>query len=252
MVGHKYSWEEETLIIDLYTRTPTSKINDKNPEIMALCNSLNQFGYDCVVSGIRNKMENLKSVDPDYTSDGRIGRKNAKKEFTERWMSYLSTNFKNLDNDVEFALKTIEKHNPDVTRPAIKRRDGQAVFRERVLASFDCQCCITKMKTPQLLQACHIKPHSVCIKENRPDQDMDIQNGLCMNILYHRAFDAGLFSIDEDKKIILSPYLDLKDRDSFFSQLEGQTIITTDRTMIGEQYLEYHRKNIFAKKVISE
>ena len=245
MVRHEYTWEEETLIIDLYTRTPTSDINDKNQGIISLCETLNHYGYGCVVPGIRNKMENLKSVDSDYISNGRVGRTHIAKDFMNRWIDYQKTGFIGLDKDVENAYGLVEKHNPSIPQPKRKGRDGQAVFRERVLAAFDNQCCISRMNTPQLIQACHIKPYSVCIAEKRLDQANDVRNGLCMNILYHKAFDKGLFSIDEDKRIVLSPSLELKRDDSFFLPYEGEKILETGRTIIGEQYLEYHRKNVF-------
>lgn len=63
MVGQRYTWEEETLIIDLYSRTPIPNIRNDNPEIAELCELLNRNGYSRTVSGIRNKMKNLKSVD---------------------------------------------------------------------------------------------------------------------------------------------------------------------------------------------
>ena len=51
------------MIIDLYSRTPIPNIRNDNPEIAELCELLNRNGYSRTVSGIRNKMKNLKSVD---------------------------------------------------------------------------------------------------------------------------------------------------------------------------------------------
>ncbi len=245
MVRHRYSWEEETLIIDLYTRLSYSEINDKSPEIIRLCSMLNTYGYDCVVSGLRNKMENLKSVDQEYISDGRIGRGHVAIEFSERWKNYQDSGFIGLDGDIEKAIQIVKKHNPDIPHSGISGRTGQTAFRERVLTSFDRQCCISGMNTAELLQACHIKPYRVCMAEGRMEQTADVRNGLCMNVLYHKAFDSGLFSIDEDRRVMLSPKLELKADDKFFRPYEGKKIYQTNRTIIGDTYLEYHRKNIF-------
>lgn len=244
-----YTEEQEILIIDLYTRTPTSRISNGNPDIIALCDFFNSHGYPSVVSGIRNKMENLKSVDPEYTSDGRVGRGNIRKGFKDLWLSELEDGFSNLDKHVESAMAAIIAHRPeDGTSevPAWKHRVGQAAFRERVLASFDDTCCISGIRTPGLIQACHIKPFRICKKEGAESQKMDVRNGLCMSILHHKAFDKGLFTIDEDHCVLLSSSLDgLPRDDTFFLPFEGSRIRETPRTMIGEEYLEYHRKNIF-------
>jgi len=245
---NSYTEEQVILIIDLYTRTPTSQVKDSNPDIIALCDFFNAHGYNSVVSGIRNKMENLKSVDPEYVSEGRVGRTKIRKGFKDLWLSELDNGFSDLDARVELAIEKIRHHLPDGGQQIItwKHRVGQAAYRERVLAAFDNSCCISGISTPELIQACHIKPFKVCEREGLNEQKMDVRNGLCMSLLHHKAFDRGLIGIDEEHRVMISPcWEDLAEDDSFFRPFEGKRIKETPRTIIGEEYLEYHRENIF-------
>lgn len=68
----------------------------------------------------------------------------------------------------------------------IKQRVNQNFFRKMILASYNNKCCIAGSNTLEFLTACHIKSWNVD-KYNR----MNPQNGLCMNVLYHNAFDQG-------------------------------------------------------------
>ena len=235
------------MIIDLYSRTPIPNIRNDNPEIVELCDLLNRNGYSRTVSGIRNKMENLKSVDDDYTSNGRVGRTNMSKELRSRWLNYCETGFVDLDDDVNRARSMIGFIPiPEPTpSPGIPGRQGQDRFRRRVLAAYDNSCCISGIRIGGLLEACHIKPYNVCVEEGRSDQAMDVRNGLCMNRLHHRAFDQGLFGIDEDFHIILSPSLDVPADDTYFLPYEGMKVKGPRFSIISKEYLEYHRKNIF-------
>ena len=249
MVGQRYTWEEETLIINLYSRTPIPNIRNDNPEIIELCELLNRNGYNRTVSGIRNKMENLKSVDDEYTSNGRVGRTNMSKELRSRWLGYCETGFIDLDNDVERALSMMGSVpiSEPIPSSGSTGRPGQDQFRRRVLAAYDNSCCISGIRIGELLEACHIKPYKICVEEGKLDQAMDMRNGLCMNRLHHRAFDQGLFGIDEDLHVILSPSLDVPDDDTYFRPYEGMKIKEPRFSLVGEAYLEYHRKNVFVE-----
>ncbi len=246
--SYRYSPEEEILIIELYTRTPNEKIGDKNPEIIELNQFFNDNGYTTTVTGIRCKMENLKSVDPEYTEGGRVGRSHMSIPFRELWLEELETGFADLDVRSEEAVKKISLGKGDKPGTPIRyaRRAGQDAFRERVLTAFGGECCISGMSTPSLIQACHIKPYSTCHDEGRTDQEMDVRNGLCMNALFHRAFDAGLFTIDEDHRVLLSDRIgEYPTERNFFKPYSSARIHETGRTIIGEEYLDYHRHNIF-------
>lgn len=68
-------------------------------------------------------------------------------------------------------------------------RPGQAGFRERVLARYGGQCCISGCRIAALVEAAHIIPY-------RGDQSDDVSNGLLLRVDMHRLFDAHLVSIN--------------------------------------------------------
>ncbi|MBQ9417737.1 MAG: HNH endonuclease, partial [Bacteroidales bacterium] len=66
----------------------------------------------------------------------------------------------------------------------VKQRINQSFFRTAVLTSYNNRCCITGLSRKELLEASHIVDWSKDI-ENR----LNPSNGLCLNILFHRAYD---------------------------------------------------------------
>jgi putative restriction endonuclease len=60
----------------------------------------------------------------------------------------------------------------------LRTRVNQDFFRAAVLAAYDGRCCITGLSVPKLLNASHIVPWSVDVK-NRTNP----RNGLCLNAL---------------------------------------------------------------------
>lgn len=105
------------------------------------------------------------------------------------------------------------------------------------------------MECPSVLQACHIKEWSAC-PENSSER-LDPRNGLCMNALYHKAFDDGLFTVDDHCKVELSPHLeDLENNDilgRFYYPYEGKKIIAANGYDPSQEYLDWHRNEVFAK-----
>lgn len=77
----------------------------------------------------------------------------------------------------------------------------QAEFRERVLAAYGGRCAMTGLPVPELLEAAHIVPdsHELGVAE--------VNNGLCLSRIHHRAFDANLIGVDADYRIHVSDRL---------------------------------------------
>ena len=68
-----------------------------------------------------------------------------------------------------------------------------------MLASYNQKCCITGINNPLLLEASHIVGWSKDIA-NRTNPE----NGLCLNSLFHRAYDENLIGITPDYIIQIS------------------------------------------------
>lgn len=74
----------------------------------------------------------------------------------------------------------------------VKRRLHQSTFRERVLAAYQNQCALCRLKHRILLDAAHIIPDS------EPEGIPIVSNGLSLCKLHHAAFDGNFIGITPD------------------------------------------------------
>lgn len=83
----------------------------------------------------------------------------------------------------------------------VKSRLHQAAFRDMVLSAYHYKCAISGLPVPELLEAAHIIPdsHELGLAE--------VQNGICLSRLHHKAFDAMLIGIRPDYTLVVSERL---------------------------------------------
>lgn len=96
----------------------------------------------------------------------------------------------------------------------IKRRRGQTEFRDKLLAAYRKQCAVTKCRVEGLLEAAHIRPHSV-------EVNYDVSNGLLLRADIHTLFDLKLLFIDSQLKVRLAPALIASE----YKDLNGREIL---------------------------
>lgn len=121
-----------------------------------------------------------------------------------------------------------------------RARVGQGKYRERLL--LDCgRCPITLVGDERVLIASHIKPW---VKSNDFEK-IDPKNGFILTPTFDLLFDRGFLSFTDDKKTVLSPFL---------SKMTYAQLGISDNKNIPhlpisgrEEYLAYHRDNIFQK-----
>ena len=78
--------------------------------------------------------------------------------------------------------------------------------------------------------------------ENR----LNPRNGLCLNALHDKAFDRGLFTLDENFRVTLSNKLYSSENTmQWFKAYENKQIILPERLMPSLDFLRFHRENIF-------
>ncbi len=122
--------------------------------------------------------------------------------------------FGNLENALEFLANSEKKNYPisnylkddeflmqvpyDIKMELKKKRIGQQQFRKNVLTNFNNKCAVCGIDDIVLLEAAHIIP----IKNIRLAGK--INNGICLCSNCHKLFDNGLFSFDDDYKVIIS------------------------------------------------
>jgi putative restriction endonuclease len=144
---------------------------------------------------------------------------------------------------------SLEKENENDTfkKENKNQRQGAAKYKREVHDHMP-QCPFTFIKDERLLIASHIKPHAVCIKEGRLDQDIDKLNGLSLSPTYDTLFDQGYITFTDKGELIcgtlLSPYTweKLSINPSAKNKMR---IYPEDR----EVYLEYHRNNVFQDNI---
>jgi len=74
----------------------------------------------------------------------------------------------------------------------IRVRLHQRSFRERVIAAYQSQCSLCRLRHEELLDAAHIIPDS------SPDGEANITNGIALCKLHHAAFDSFIIGVAPD------------------------------------------------------
>lgn len=254
----RWTEEETKLALFLYFQLPFGQLHSGNPEIQKLASIIGRTN-----SSVAMKLCNFASLDPKITESGRKGLQGASAQDRSVWIQF-SGNWtaqieeaervwaaSNVDvSDASPRLRetampfTFEPYDgPSTAEATIERRIGQNFFRRAVLANFDNTCCITGIAEPSLLNASHIMPWGVDVK-NRHNP----ANGLCLSATFDRAFDRGLIAVDNSLMVLVSKSLlghrSQKTRD-FFSAFQGSAISSSTRFEPDPAFLNWHRKERF-------
>jgi putative restriction endonuclease len=122
-------------------------------------------------------------------------------------------------------------------RPSwVKDRPGQATFRQRVLAAYGYRCCVTGEATEEVLDAAHIQPYV--------NKESDhVQNGLPLRADFHRLFDAGLITVDDDYRVVLGDHLE----SVTYASYDGRQILRPHEAADkpSREALKVHRSLVF-------
>jgi len=251
-------WTRQQLLVafGLYCQIPFGKIHSKNPELVKYSRLI-----DRTPSALAMKLVNIASLDPNITNTGRKGLKGASaldrsmwNEMVNDWGCFaieVNQAIGNLsDNNVVEDYYKNEKDTAEVSYVGKDKvvqtttRIGQDFFRNSVLSAYNNQCCITGLSDSRLLVASHIVPWSHD-KGNR----LNPRNGLALSMLHDKAFDIGLITIESNMKVYVSKNINIKD-EFFYSSIyfyDGKRISLPEKFQPDEEFLNYHRNNIFEK-----
>ena len=208
-MAERNNWTEEqiTVVLYEYCRKPFGHFSARKDFVKELGDLIGRTA-DAVV----RKVGNLASFDPKMKSRGVGGLAHTSKLDEVIWKRYYG-NWEKLAYDAEVILASfkrmefekslsIDLHNLPTGLERIqeiKRRINQDFFRETVLSSYNQRCCITGLKNPLLLQASHIVGWNID-EVNRTNPE----NGLCLNSLFHKAYDENFIGITPDYEILIS------------------------------------------------
>lgn len=247
-------WTREELIVafNLYCKIPFGQIHIRNPKVIELARAIGR-----TPSAVSWKLANFARLDPTLQKRNITGASHGAKAEIEIWEEFKS-NWEKRTFESERVLAQITGFAEEIydesrvfpegkTREAIVRtRVNQSFFRAAVLAAYESNCCITGCSIPELLNASHIVPWAVDIK-NRTNP----RNGLCLNALHDRAFDCGLLTVTPDLRVKVSPKAkrnpsDLGTRELLF-RYQDAPVSPPRRFVPDPEFLKYHNDHIFLK-----
>jgi hypothetical protein len=146
----------------------------------------------------------------------------------------LRTEEQSLDEQGEFDANNDTDARKRVMA-SIVRRQGQSAFRQKLLAAYSGECCISECDIERVLDAAHILPY-------RGDHTDHVTNGLLLRTDLHTLFDLGLIAIDAKRhEVVISNSLNGSDYELF----RGKKIALPDdhAQRPDTKALEMHRAN---------
>ena len=265
--GKPWTHDELMLAMNLYCKLPFGQLRHGNPLIIEVAQKLGR-----TPSSLSMKLCNLASLDPYHQARGIKGLQGASRADREAWEVFTANWEENgvaSEEQLQVLLGQTEVAEPadaveksklqrksiiklPVGEPAgptekvvtVKARLGQQFFRQSVLASYNSCCCITGNPVPELLVASHILPWG-----KYPEQRLNPSNGLCLAQTQDAAFDKGLITLDEDYRLVLSPYLrEYLPNESLsrnFLDYEGKQIVMPEKFPPDVEFMQMHREEVF-------
>ena len=255
-MSNRRRWTRQELLVafGLYDQIPFGQFHAGNPEIIKFAELIGR-----TPSALAMKLSNIASLDPEITTTGRTGLSSVSNADREMWQE-MQNNCNNFAIEVEGAINSIlqgsesyvaknenESEYQDYTGQdrivPTKTRIGQNFFRKSVLSAYKYRCCITGLAIPKLLVASHIVPW-----RDDPANRLNPSNGLALSTLHDKAFDLGMITINDDMTVWVSQK-EFSMEDKFFvttlKSYDGKSIALPDKFHPHEDFLAYHRENIF-------
>lgn len=205
----KNNWTREQTIVamNVYCKIPFKNSSSRHPLVIEYANLIGR-----TPSSLNLKIGNLGSFDPALREKGIVGLGHSSMMDKAVWEEFFdnpeklayesekiiaSLRNKALEDSVTIDLSNLPIGGERST--IIRQRINQQFFREAVLCSYENRCCISGISNRSLLEACHISSWLDDVK-NRTNP----RNGLCMNPLFHKAYDRFLISVTPDYVIEIS------------------------------------------------
>lgn len=248
--------EEMILVLGLYLRLPFGKFHHGNQEVIRMAHLIGR-----TPSSVAMRLSNYAALDPMLQARGVIGLTGGADKCRSYWEEFSSNKeallfecakiqaqYEHISFESKYSdiLQDIPDSIVGLTREqVVKVRVNQSFFRQIVLANYNNKCALSGIDLPELLVASHIIPWS-----KNTEERMNPRNGICLSVLYDKAFDKGLISFSSHYHIMLSSRLKENVGKEYFSQY-FEPISDCSLTTVGLRYpvnpdfLEWHRDCIF-------
>lgn len=247
--------EQSLLAFHFYCETPFGQLHSRNKKLIDLAHLIGRSP-----SALAMKCVNFASLDPAIRESGRSGLSNASALDKKVWREFHA-DWGGLVEECE-ALKTLLLRREEMASPQstaadelieqdfsaetrialVRQRMKQTFFRRSILSSYGGKCCISGTSENRLLVASHIVPWSED-KANR----LNPSNGLCLSAIHDKAFDAHLFSLTDDLRVVLSKHLE-RTKDVFLREVfwptQDRQIMLPERFQPALAFVKLHRKKM--------
>lgn len=244
-------WTREQLImaLNVYCKIPFKDVKEWHPIIKKYAPLIGRTPV-----ALKMKVGNFGRFDPTLRAKGIVGLANGSKAEEAIWNEFWGNSEKLAYESerlfAERAGKTIEEYTSIDMRSVpqgkernvvVRQRVNQNFFREAVLTAYLNQCCITGITNTSLLEACHISSW-----KDDENNRTNPKNGLCMNPLFHRAYDKYLMAITPDYTIIISEQMfgAIKDESfrTYLLGLQNKKIMMPEKFAPNKAFLSMHHE----------
>ena len=103
-------------------------------------------------------------------------------------------------------------------------------------------CAVSKCSEDRILIGCHIKPVTECLKD-KCGNEINTKNGIMMTPTYHKLFDDGFLSFDNQNHLLLSTHISSRNYERLSLKNRQTTSILDIEPRI--EFLEWHRKMVY-------
>jgi putative restriction endonuclease len=255
----KWTREHYLIALNLYCKLPFGKLHKGNPIIIETARRMGR-----TPNSLAMKLCNFAALDPVQRARGVRGLPGATKQDKAMWEEFharldefgpqseqllhdlfTKDNAKEVDLIGHDRVRLIAPTGLTETAATVRVRRGQQFFRQAVLTAYGVRCCISGINVPPLLVASHIKPWG-----KFPAERLNPRNGLCLSALHDAAFDAGLITLDEACRVVLSDklrrYFPQPALEQNFVPFEGRPIRMPEKLAEPDpEFLRYHREAVF-------
>ena len=252
-MNNNWTKEETIIAFNVYCKIPFKDSNKNHPMITEYAKIIGRSP-----SALNMKVGNLGRLDPKLKEKGIVGLSHGSKIERIVWEEFYANPeqfaYESECLIAKYANKSIEKSskidindlpNGKERETIVKLRVNQSFFRSAVMTSYNNRCCVSGVGNPQLLEACHIVSWADD-SHNRTNPE----NGLCLNSLFHRAYDKHLMAITPDYEIIISENFMEKVEDSTFEkylkEINGRKINMPTRFYPQRELLDIHYQKYLA------
>lgn len=244
-------WAEDDLLIalGLYCLLPFGQFHRRQPLIIRAAESMQR-----TPDSVAMKLSNLASLDPKITLSGRKGLAGASELDRQMWSTFTSNTESMMPLAEQALTSALDKANSSQEKPLsyyeadhfaeVKVRKGQGLFRSAVLSAYQNQCCITGLSDNRFLIASHIRPWRADNK-NR----LNPRNGLCLSLIFDKAFDSGLITVSDDYRLVVSSKLRSQQSNPYmaatFFAYKDALLRLPDKFAPDATLLAWHRNHMF-------